>query len=61
MGGGGPSSLKFLHEVDLGGCVKFLKIFLEGVGGGWWGGFRATWKPLWVHPWDGSEYPNVVF
>ena len=31
MGGGGPSSLKFLPGVGLGGGVKFLMYFLEGV------------------------------
>ena len=44
-GGGGPSSLKFVPGVGLGGGVKFLIYFF---GGG--GGVRATWKPLWLHP-----------
>ena len=33
MGGGGPSSLKFLQGVGLGRGVKFLIYFLEGGGG----------------------------
>ena len=33
LGGGGPSSLKFLLGVGLGGGVKFLRYFLEGGGG----------------------------
>ena len=34
LGGGGPSSLKFLPGVGLGRGVKFLIYFLEGGGGG---------------------------
>ena len=33
-GGGGPSSLKFLTRVGLGGGVKLLIYFWEGVGSG---------------------------
>ena len=45
-GGGGPSSLKFLPGVGLGGGVTFLIYHLEGAGEG----VRASWKPLWLHP-----------
>ena len=46
VGWGVPSRLKFLPGVGLGGGVKLLIYLLEGGGG-----FRATWIPLWLHPW----------
>ena len=52
-GGGGPSSLRFFPGVGLGGGVTFcICIFGKGGGG------RATWKPLWLHPW-GARPPSL--
>ena len=54
MGGGGSKQPKIPLGREFGRGVKFHIYFLEG------GGVRATWKPLWLHPWHGPLYYRPI-